>query len=301
MQTNFVAPSQKKTSGDHRFSLSSSSWWADALLRFFEGRNFNPFLETGYGYYRRKRVLDVSISPGRVTAKVQEEQPTFVQVQFTLHQFSNKQWDIIFLELSKKAFFLAKLLANELPPEIEEAFQAADARFIPSSSSELKVTCSCQRKLLESSENKKLGGGCAHSAALYFKFCEQISSDPFLFFLLHGRGREETLAQIRRLRKQNQTNIEERSLDSLGHHQESPSPAADISAEHFWQAGKKLWELSYTIKADELPAAILKRLDPLAYGGMESEIDHLLEEAYTQITRRAQAFGLGLTRVRARP
>ena len=57
-----------------------------------------------------------------------------------------------------------------------------------------------------------------------------------------------------------------------------------------------LQQLSYDIRADELPAALLKRMEPAPLDGVDIDADRALEEAYVQVARRAQAFGLGMIR-----
>jgi len=54
--------------------------------------------------------------------------------------------------------------------------------------------------------------------------------------------------------------------------------------------------VSYNLRADDLPASILKRIDPVPVGDGFDSLDFELEEAYAQIARRSQVFGLSLVR-----
>ena len=50
--------------------------------------------------------------------------------------------------------------------------------------------------------------------------------------------------------------------------------------------------ISYQIKADELPAATLKRLDAMPLLGIEEHVESKVEAAYEKIARLAQSYGL---------
>jgi len=72
-------------------------------------------------------------------------------------------------------------------------------------------------------------------------------------------------------------------------------PPLKSQARAFWKLGEPAKELHYSIRADELPASLLRRLDPLPLGGFEADLGAEFEEMYAKVARRAQAFGLGLS------
>ena len=73
-----------------------------------------------------------------------------------------------------------------------------------------------------------------------------------------------------------------------------PTPLLSDSLDSFWKMKPEAAQIHYHIKADELPASILKWLEPLPLRGIEEAIDRKLEECYAKVARLAQSYGLGL-------
>jgi uncharacterized Zn finger protein len=132
-------------------------------------------------------VLSVDIAPGVVTAKVQGSRATPYKVTIKLAPLSSEAWDRVIAELAGRAIFLAKLLAGEMPADIEEVFQAAGAPLFPAASRDLTTDCSCP----------DWSNPCKHIAAVYYLLGEEFDRDPFLIFTLRGLPRETLLDRLR--------------------------------------------------------------------------------------------------------
>ncbi len=92
--------------------------------------------------------------------------------------------------LASQALFLARLLAGEMPTQIEEAFAAADAPLFPTRSSDLAMSCSCP----------DWGMPCKHIAATFYLLAEAFDADPFQILHWRGRDRDTLLTNLRALR-----------------------------------------------------------------------------------------------------
>ena len=57
--------------------------------------------------------------------------------------------------------------------------------------------------------------------------------------------------------------------------------------------------IQYQLKADELPAALLRRIEPPPLLGLESSFEPELQEVYNRVTSRAQAYALQLAKERS--
>ena len=123
---------------------------------------------------------------------------------------------------------------------------------------------------------------------------EKITEDPFTILSVRGKSREEILAHLRRRREGDR----QRALTQLREEvvPENEIPAAPVTNEEFYSHRAELDDISYDIRADELPAAILKWVEPLPLGELAHELEAPLEEAYARVARRAQTYGLGLRR-----
>lgn len=275
-----------ESSATEKERRTSRSWCSERFLQAFaEAPGFDSALAAGAELVRKRRVFDFFVAPGRVTAKVQEEDERSSRVEIGLSQFSDLEWNAVFRELALQAIHLAKLLSGRMAREVEDAAEKAGCRLFPSSFAEFDIRVNGEKpEQLE-----------AAAGAVLSKLFSQLDSMPFTLFLIRGRGRDETLFEIRRHRAELRRN--QPAAGATEQKSTPPKPPAPLIADpaRFWTAGSGIEQLSFSLKADELPAFILKRLNPVPVGvNLEEQVDFALEEAYALIARRAQAFGFGL-------
>ncbi len=232
---------------------------------------------------KRRKVMDLFVSPGRVTAKIHDEGGKPRRIELIFKQLNDAEWNKVFDLLSAEALFAAKLLAGHLPLALEECLAQANLSLAPSSPGDVKFLV----------DGKRAESNLEDLRPVLQKIVDLAEDDPFVLFLLRGRGKNETLHELRTRRAATRPASQPQSRPQLGFDHE-PAPPLEAAPERFWSWGPGIEELSFTIKADELPAAILRRLDPLPLAGVEEEIDFLVEDAYATVARRAQAFGLGM-------
>jgi len=162
------------------------SWWARRWIAVLEGFNIGARLQRGRSYARRGQVLSITIGKGTVSASVQGSRPRPYKVQIKIAALSKAEWKRLTDALGAKALFVAKLLAGEMPQDIEEAFHAADLSLFPGKSRDLETECSCP----------DWSNPCKHIAAVYYLLGEEFDRDPFLIFKLRGMEREELIGLI---------------------------------------------------------------------------------------------------------
>ena len=86
-----------------------------------------------------------------------------------------------------KPGYAARLLAGELPHEIEDVFAEAGAALFPERGSHLITSCTCP----------DWATPCKHAAAVCYLMAEAFDDDPFLLLAFRGREREALLAELR--------------------------------------------------------------------------------------------------------
>ena len=129
------------------------------------------------------QVLSIETDKGRVRAKVQGSRPKPYEVAIQVKTLSSADWQKVVRELSKQAIFMAKLLAGEMPQDIEKVFKDARLSVFPEKLKDLKTECSCP----------DWSNPCKHIAAVYYLLGEEFDRDPFLIFKLRGMNRDEFL------------------------------------------------------------------------------------------------------------
>ncbi|MCX5066564.1 SWIM zinc finger family protein [Micromonospora lupini] len=163
------------------------SWWSRRFLEVLESFALGTRLTRGRSYARAGQVLRLDIAPGRVTAQVQGSRPRPYEVSIALAAFPAALWTRIEDELAGQAFFSARLLAGDLPDELEELFVAAGAPLFPAAVGELTQRCNCPDFAVP----------CKHLAATFYLLAEAFDADPFELLHWRGRSRADLLDRLR--------------------------------------------------------------------------------------------------------
>ncbi|MCW3840323.1 SWIM zinc finger family protein [Micromonospora yasonensis] len=166
------------------------SWWSRRFLEVLESFALGTRLTRGRAYARKGQVLRLDVAPGRVTANVQGSRPDPYPVRIGLAAYPDEVWDRIEADLAGQAFFSARLLAGDLPPELEQLFAAAGAPLFPADVDELDQRCGCPDFAVP----------CKHLAATFYLLAEAFDADPFQLLHWRGRSRAELLGRLRTLR-----------------------------------------------------------------------------------------------------
>ncbi|MDM4720166.1 SWIM zinc finger family protein [Micromonospora sp. WMMA1363] len=166
------------------------SWWSRRFLEVLESFALGTRLTRGRSYARAGQVVRLDVAPGEVTAVVQGSRPRPYNVRITLPAFPPALWARVEADLAAQAFFSARLLAGDLPAELEELFADAGAPLFPAAVHELRQRCSCPDAAVP----------CKHLAATFYLLAEAFDADPFQLLHWRGRSRDELLDRLRELR-----------------------------------------------------------------------------------------------------
>jgi uncharacterized Zn finger protein len=242
------------------------SWWAKRWIQVLEAFDFGSRLTRGRSYARGGAVLNIDVRVGTVQSKVQGSMPRPYSVEIAIQPLSNEQWQLAIAAMAEQALFAAKLLAGEMPQEIEQAFEAANVALFPKKSSELRTSCSCP----------DYANPCKHIAAVYYLLGERFDEDPFLIFELRGRNKQQIIDALHQLR----ANTPGTASEAAPAPADEPSPAlADLLASYD-QPGPALAQISTHLAAPHVEAAILKR-----YGTAPANTQTVLTTLYRTISQ----------------
>ncbi|GAA0575826.1 SWIM zinc finger family protein [Actinomadura livida] len=165
-----------------------AQWWSRRFIDLLESFADTGRLSRGRTYARKGRVFDLRVAPHEVTAKVQGSAPEPYEVALGIDAIGEADWRAVEKELASRAVFRARLLAGEMPPEIEWVFAELGLALFPGAASDLHLMCDCP----------DWGDPCKHAAAVLYLLAEAFDDDPFLVLQWNGRGREQLLAALRR-------------------------------------------------------------------------------------------------------
>lgn len=275
------------------------TWWSQRFIAVLERFHDGPRLVRGRAYARRGQVMDMDVGTGEITARVQGSRARPYRVRIGVKVLGDADWGRVEEAMASQAVFLARLLAGEMPPEIEDVFAAAGLSLFPTSSRSLQTECSCPDS----------GNPCKHIAAVYYLLAEAFDRDPFLIFAWRGRPRERLLTELRALRGVGAGTSAPGAIDEPdaalrvqadGLFGFAALDEADLTAEiteeqacRFWEPAGDLASVHVKPRATALPDAILRELGPSGLSAAGRPIEDLLAPAYRTIAAAALRLAAG--------
>jgi uncharacterized Zn finger protein len=227
------------------------SWWAKRWLAVLESLQVGGRLERGRSYARKGQVMDLTIEEGLVRARVQGSRPKPYDVTIRVEPLSRAEWQRVAKVLAREVVFLARLLAGEMPTDIERAFEKAKVSLFPTRMKDLATDCSCP----------DVSNPCKHIAAVYYLLGEEFDRDPFLIFRLRGMTREELLRVLEEMEAAAHPPVAAEvpeGVSSAGNFEASTPPAEPNTT--FWRAGALPDSSSVERSGSEKPGGLLLRL-----------------------------------------
>lgn len=164
----------------------ADTWWSKRFVDVLESYGLGTRMQRGRRYARSGQVLSLDVDPGLIAAQVQGSRRTPYVVTIQTKQPSDVQWRKVDDALRSRIGFVARLLAGELPSELEDVFREAGVSLFPASWGELRAKCSCPDW-----ENP-----CKHIAAVLYVYADHLDTDPWLALAWRGRDREHVLASL---------------------------------------------------------------------------------------------------------
>ena len=244
-------------------------WWSRRFIAVLESFGMTGRLQRGRSYARRGQVLEFKLATGMVAARVQGSRPSPYKVTITVLPLTTAQWREVESRLAAQALFRARLLAGEMPAEIEQVFADAGTPLFPRSSRDLEMTCSCPDWEVP----------CKHLAAVCYVLAEDFDVDPFGMLAWRGKGREDLLAALRSL-----TGGGSGTQTAAKAPDQTDRPLADCT-EGFWASSLSPARLRALPPATAAPAdLVLRGFEPPAIQIREQDLATILRPAYELMT-----------------
>jgi uncharacterized Zn finger protein len=172
----------------------SRTWWGQRFLAALEQFTDPARLGRGRSYACGGRILEYTVANGLVTARVRGsinhyfgvyKEPIYrTTIQIT--PISEVHWDRVIARLVSRADMVTRLLLNEMPDSIEEAFGGLGLHLLPQSERDFTTECSCP----------DWANPCKHIAGVYYLLASSLDHDPFLMFELRGLSRSALRARL---------------------------------------------------------------------------------------------------------
>ncbi|MEM7771709.1 MAG: SWIM zinc finger family protein [Cyanobacteria bacterium P01_E01_bin.6] len=202
----------------------AQEWWVQRWVDLLNSYRFKKRLERGRIYAREGHILSLEFRQSKVHSKVQGTAPAPYKLTIWIDAFTDEDWDFVIDTMAQKAVYSAKLLAGELPDDIESVFTTNGLSLFPFALSDVHSRCNCPDPK----------NPCKHIAAVYYQLGDFFREDPFVLFQLRGRSRSQILEALRR--KRSGVSNEEQSKDNTTNDQVIATSDAEssLSPEKFW-------------------------------------------------------------------
>ncbi|MBO1331304.1 SWIM zinc finger family protein [Streptomyces sp. VRA16 Mangrove soil] len=159
------------------------TWWGNAWVDALEDTALDPArLARGRTYADRGHVDAITVTPGRVVAYVHGSRPRPYRAELRLRTLSDEAWDRFLGAAAARPDHMAALLDKDVPHAL-----AAVVDLLPTVD-DLTPECTCPDR----------AHPCKHAAALCYLSARLVDEDPFVLFLLRGRGEQELLTELTR-------------------------------------------------------------------------------------------------------
>lgn len=252
------------------------SWWAKRWQSVLESFRIGGRLARGRTYARQGQVLSIDIHAGEVTAKVQGSRPKPYDVTIGVTKLDKSEWERVLANLSKQALFVAKLLAGEMPQDIERVFTQAKLSLFPQKRGDLETDCSCPDE----------SNPCKHIAAVYYLLGEEFDRDPFLIFRLRGLERDDLLARLG-------TSSKPEAQARAEAEPAVPREPLPLEPSAFWALAPLPEDFYGEVQTPPVSAALVRRLGKFPFWRGERALVDAVEPTYVQASEKGLKVFLG--------
>jgi uncharacterized Zn finger protein len=272
----------------------SRTWWGKRFIAALEQFTDPARLGRGRSYASNGRILNYTIENGKVTAKVRGsvnpyfgvyKEPTY-KTTITIKAITSANWQKVIGQIVSRADLVTKLLMNEMPDTIEEAFSALDLHLLPYSQKDFVTTCSCP----------DYSNPCKHIAGVYYLLAAALDKDPFVMFELRGLSRDELRTELTRspLGQVLVSSLEDQDvpLEPAESYYTRPSNEASLPTSNhkeFWTGPKRLPPLPPASEQISVPALLIKKQgDYPPFWPKDTSFISIMEELYERVRKSKQ-------------
>jgi uncharacterized Zn finger protein len=170
------------------------TWWGQRFLAALEQFTDPGRLGRGRSYASSGRILEYKLADGRAIARVRGSiNPYFgvytepiYRTSVGLAPIAPAEWRTVIGNIVSRAGFITRLLMDEMPEDIEDAFAGVKLQLLPRSRREFLTSCSCPDDV----------NPCKHIAGVTYCLAAALDQDPLLLFELRGLSRAQLRGEL---------------------------------------------------------------------------------------------------------
>jgi len=204
------------------------------------------------------------------------------RTSITIRAISSADWTKAIRKIASRADLVTKLLMNEMPDTIEEAFSELGLHLLPHSERDFVTDCSCP----------DWANPCKHIAGVYYLLASALDRDPFLMFELRGLSRDALHAELVRsplgkILASALKSEEVPAVEPVESYYTRPARETDAvidSHKEFWTGAKRLPAPPSAPSQASVPALLIKKQgDYPPFWHKDMSFISVMEELYERV------------------
>ena len=272
----------------------TKTWWGERLLSALEEFTDSGRLARGRAYASDHRVKQWQIKKGVIQAKIRGNknpyfgvytEPTY-ETQVQMAHLTQAQWKKVIARLTQRASFIAKLLVDDIPENIEEVFAEFKTHFLPNSYKDFKVSCNCPDYAVP----------CKHIAGVCYRLASILDNNPLLLFEMRGLAPDKLHQELIKsplgkiLADAQATEISELTpVESFYTRPELKALPEQIQLKQFWHGAAPLAKELPPHQEASIPAVLVKKGgDYPAFWHKQGSFIAVMEDFYLRMRKNNQ-------------
>ncbi|HEY9881187.1 MAG TPA: SWIM zinc finger family protein [Leptolyngbyaceae cyanobacterium] len=266
----------------------SRTWWGQEFIKALEQFTEPSRLGRGRSYARGGKVKSFEIEDGIVTALVRGSVNPYFGVYteplytttLEITPISKAKWAAVIALMATKASLISRLMLNEIPDTLEEAFATLGLHLLPHSEQDFKTDCSCP----------DWSNPCKHIAGVYYLIAAELDRDPFLLFELRGISRQDLKAELAKTplgqALSSELTAQPKALDPVQAYYTRPKVEEGVTPnlKNFWQGEKRLPQTIEAPPQTTVPALMIKKQGDLPpFWHRDNSFIEVMEELYERV------------------
>lgn len=260
-----------------------STWIGARWMRIIEESAPAESIALGLRYAADGQTRALDLDTGCVSALVQGRAYRAYRTSIETPRLTEEQWGRVVEAIAEHGAIAARLLAGDLPKNIEDVFIPLGLRLFPGAEDELKTECACEHA----------SPWCKHACCAALIVAERLEDDPFLIFELRGLSPVDLRDRLRQRRT-----AAAAPLGAAPAYAPRPATATDdltppleACVDEFWKAGESLSRIETSLAPPKVSHALLRRLGPSPFEHARFPLVGLLATCYDSMSRAALSGG----------
>jgi uncharacterized Zn finger protein len=260
----------------------AKTWVGLRWMRFFESHADPHVIAEGAALARQSIIRRLEIGHGTVIANLHGRGEPRREVKLDMATYDHAVWEKLARTMADQSLFAAKLLAGDMPRDIEDLFAPLGLRLFPAEHDEVQMS-------VKGPQHDMVGTVTPDVCCVAAIIAERLDSDPFLLFHLRGIKEDEFRERLRQRRALAGAlsglapAYAPKPIDAA----QSPAEPIEMLLEEFWAPGEGLDEFETPLTRPQVSHALLRRLGPSPFTIGKFPLVGLLATCYDSISESA--------------